>query len=354
MTIFPLLISTSLLIAAATGYTCPSFTSSDDKDYAYDNQRLTNGENLLYAVFGDDDYFMKNVENIAEKYKIDHKISVKCYDFNKINDFNNQNIKKFIDNAGGSRIMLLYRGLDSVHSGSIGTLNELLKFSDTTISYSNVINVIYWSTNNKDVDFDSTIDSAKEYIGNYINSINDNMNGNAIAGRIHGIAILNCIGGDNGVDMSNVHVNKSVSIDSFCRSFDDAREEHEKLYENLYILAIVTGVIIVSSIVYIIFLLLLDEKSKKTNKKAGITRINKDETVRSNDESNGRYNRGQDSPNKPSSKESTPEKRPNRRMVRSPVRARLSTAKKDEKKQTTDAKEKPNRMSTRSKGKKAE
>jgi hypothetical protein len=83
MLLFPILLLTSMVVTIATSLTCPSFTSTDVRDYALDNQRLLDGYNLLYAVFGDDDYFMKNIENIAQMYKIDHKSSRKPIGFSK-------------------------------------------------------------------------------------------------------------------------------------------------------------------------------------------------------------------------------------------------------------------------------
>ncbi len=350
MNIFPLLLSASLLATLTTGLTCPSFTLTDERNYALDNQRLVDGQNLLYAVFGDDDYFMKNVENIAQIFKIGHKISVKCYNFNKVDNFHNQNIKKFIDNAGGSRVMLLYSGVDSVVSDNISTLNELLKFTDSTTSYSNVINVVYWNTKNNNVQLDSTIDNVKEYIGNYINNINENMNGHAIAGRIHGVAIQDCTDGENNKDMHDIQVNKSMNIESFCRSFDDAREQNDKLYEKLYILAIITGIVLVLSIIYTLYLILHTEKSKKTNtKKNSNTRANNGVTIIKDNKSSA-----QNSPSKSSSKESTPENHNNRNIDKSPVRQRVTTTKKAANKKTTNSSETPNRMNTRSRGKKSD
>ena len=349
MNIIHFLLSASLVATLATGLTCPAFTSTDERDYAHDNQWLVDGKNLLYAVFGDDDYFMKNVENISKIYKIDHKISVKCYNFNKIDNFYNQNIKKFIDNASGSRVMLLYSGVDRIDSDNVSTMNELLKFTDSTTSYSNVINVVYWNTDNENVHLDSSIDHVKDYIGNYINSINGNMSGHAIAGRIHRVALQDCTDGENNKDMHDMQVNKSMNIESFCRSFDDAREQNDKLYEKLYLLAIITGTMIVLSIIYTLYLLLHTEKSKKTNtKKNGTTSTNNGETVVKNNK-----NSTQTSPTNPSSTESTPENRHDRRVVKSPVRQRVISAKKDASKETTNINEKSNRMNTRSQGKKS-
>ena len=323
-----------MVVTIVTSLTCPSFTSTDVRDYALDNQRLLDGHNLLYAVFGDDDYFMKNIENIAHMYKIDHKISVKCYNFNKVEDFFDQNIEKFITNASGSRIMLLYTGLDSIDGKHIGTLNELLKFTDSTTSYSNVVNVVYWNIKNKNVNLDSNINNAKEYIGDYINNINENMNGKAIAGRIHGVAVQDCTDGENNNSMRNIQVNNSMNVDSFCRSFDDARNEHEKLFKNLYILAIITGAIIVLSIIYTLYLLLQKDNFKENNKKRSSTRASSDETNKKNSPS--------------PSKESPPEKR-NKQTAKSPVRQRITATKNAE----NNSNEKTSRMSTRSHGKKS-
>lgn len=169
------------------------WSSSWDRDEDLDS--LRQGNNLLFSSFGNDAYSSKIIEEVRLGLEIPRSHSI-CLD--AYNSKIAKNIREFSSKRSGNKVLVVLRNVEKLHElKAQRNLDFIFSFIDkNSPEISNLVVLLLWDSLNIDENFRNICFSGdknriKSMLGRNLDNGEEQITGQAIAGRIHRIVSMN-------------------------------------------------------------------------------------------------------------------------------------------------------------------
>lgn len=184
---------------------------SDSDDF---NTLHNRAGNLIYLSYGNQNYHELVISKII--HEIFQSIpEIVCFDMNMSS---HSEIEKAYDNfkALHSNKLLIFSNVESLNQANLQKLNILLRASDRTFKLTHLVILLCLNFIN-DIEIPISNLDMKTVLVNRLSSVEYNVNGAAIVGRITRLFTINSIENDFNSDSVCLHVEK-YSVNSFVES----------------------------------------------------------------------------------------------------------------------------------------